>query len=499
MTVRYLVLSLLPLLLCTCGPAPEDNIPTDVPRLSELPLIPLPVTIEDGGEVAYYETFSGAMTPSSDPVIGDAQRYLDQHMPELHLPLKYTKTDELSEGGYRLDFGDGTIEVSAGTREGMLNAVKTLRQVLHFSGADTGAVYLSKGSIRDEARFPYRGYMLDVARHFFPADTVRLVIDRIAAYKINHLHLHLSDDQGWRIEIEGWPRLTEVGAATEVDGTPGGFYTQEAYRDLVAYAASRGITVVPEIDMPGHTNAALSAYPVLNVGGAEVEPYTGTRVGFSSFDTDQDSVYLFIEDVVSQLAAMTPGEYIHLGGDESDATDHEDYVKFVNEVQQIIKRNGKTPLGWDEVATSELAEGTMVQLWRHPEYALRAKEAGNPVLMSPATKTYLDMQYDSTSRIGLHWAAYIELDSAYLWDPATQAPGLSDGDIMGLEAPLWSETVRTLADIDYLTFPRLLALAEVGWTPQDRRQWEDFRRRARAHQAWLREQGVGTYASNLLE
>ena len=495
--MRPLLLLLLSLLLCTCDPAPPAPEPAEVPKLSELPLVPLPATIEDGSDISYYETYAGKMEPSADPTIGDAQRYLSYRMPELILPLKYTQDGAYAEEAYRIDFADGQIEVKAGTREGMLNAVKTLEQVLHFSGADENAVYIAEGSIEDRPRYPYRGFMLDVARHFFPADTVKLVIDRIAAYKINHLHLHLSDDQGWRIEIEGWPKLTGIGAATEVDGTPGGFFTQADYREIVDYAASRGITVVPEIDMPGHTNAALSAYPILNVDGKEVEPYTGTQVGFSSFDVDQDSVYLFIDDVVGQLAAMTPGDYIHLGGDESDATDHEDYVKFVNEVQQIIRRSGKKAMGWDEVATASLAEGTLVQLWAHNEYGLKAKENGNPVLMSPATRTYLDMQYDSTSRIGLHWAAYIPIDSAYLWDPATQAPGLTDDDILGIEAPLWAETVRTLEDIDYLVFPRLLALAEVGWSPQERREWPDFARRLAAHQEYLKGQGIATYDVDL--
>ena len=496
--MRYLLYLAFLASLCTCAPAPPPQ-PVDVPKLSELPLLPLPAEISDGGAVSYYETYAGEMMPSNDATIGDAQRYLSERMPGLILPLRYTRQEGLEAGAYRIAFAEGQIEIQASTRAGMLNAVKTLEQVLHFSGADTGAVYIAEGSIADRPRFAYRGFMLDVARHFFSVEEVRAVIDRIAAYKINHLHLHLSDDQGWRIEIRGYPRLTEVGAATEVDGTPGGFYTQEEYSELVAYAMRKGITVVPEIDMPGHTNAALAAYPILNVEGAEVEPYTGTNVGFSTFDVDQDSVYVFIDAVVEQLAALTPGPYLHLGGDESNATDHEDYVRFIGEVQQIVKSHGKTPIGWDEVATSELAEGTVVQLWAHPEYALRAKQAGNPVLMSPATRTYLDMQYDTASRIGLHWAAYIEVDSAYLWDPAALAPGITDGDILGIEAPLWSETVTNLEDIDYLTFPRLLALAEVGWTPQDRREWEDFRRRLRAQVGWLEEQGVEVYGSRVLE
>jgi hexosaminidase len=438
------------------------------------------------------------MMPSVDPVIREAQQYLEERMDGLILPLQYTTSPNVEAAAYQIDFQDGNIRITASDREGMLNAVKTLVQVLHFSGAEEEAVYISAGTIFDRPRYPYRGFMLDVARHFFSVEEVKAVIDRIAAYKINHLHLHLSDDQGWRIEIKSWPKLTEVGGELEVGGGPGGFYTQEDYRELVDYAGRRGITVVPEIDMPGHTNAALSAYPILNEDGEATEPYTGTEVGFSTLDTDQDSVYTFIDDVVREIGALTPGPYFHLGGDESAATDHEDYVKFINEAQAIVKRNGKTPVGWDEVATAGLAEGTVVQLWAHPEYALDAKRSGNPVLMSPATRTYLDMQYDSTSRIGLHWAAYIEVDSAYLWNPGELAPGLTDDDILGIEAPLWSETVTNLEDIDYLVFPRLLALAEVGWTPQDRRDWEDFRRRLAAHQEWLKEQGIGTYDTRVL-
>ena len=484
-------------LLTACTPTPPAE-PEEVPALSELPLIPLPAEFEDSDVVHYYKSYAGEVMPSPNPVIGDAQRYISERWPDLVLPLQFEINGGLTGEAYRIDFGEEEIELNASTREGMLNAAKTLGQVVHFSGAEDGGVFVSAGTINDEPRFDYRGFMLDVARHFFDVEEVKAVIDRIAPYKINHLHLHLSDDQGWRIEIKSWPRLTEIGGQSEVDGTEGGFYTQEEYSEIVAYAAARGITVVPEIDMPGHTNAALSAYPILNADGQAREPYTGTNVGFSTLDTDQDSVYVFIDDVVREIGALTPGPYFHLGGDESDATDHEDYVNFVNRTQQIIKENGKTPIGWDEIATSELAEGAVVQLWAHPDYALRAKQAGNGVIMSPANRTYLDMQYDSTSRIGLHWAAYIEVDSAYQWDPAAMAEGLTDGDILGVESPLWSETVRTLEDIDYLVFPRLLAHAEIGWTPQDKRDYQDFLRRLAAHQEWLKEQDIATYDTRVL-
>ena len=483
--------------LVACAPTPPQE-PADVPALSELPLVPLPATITDGSGVHYYPDYAGEVMPSPNRVIGDAQRYLSERWPDLVLPLRFEiDTDQTGEA-YKLEFNEDDIELSAGTREGMLHAAKTLGQVLQFSGGTDGEVFISSGTITDAPRFAYRGFMLDVARHFFTVDEVKAVIDRIAPYKINHLHLHLSDDQGWRIEIKSWPKLTEIGGRSEVGGTEGGFYTQEEYAELVAYATARGLTVVPEIDMPGHTNAALSAYPILNADGRAREPYTGTRVGFSTLDTDQDSVYVFIDDVVREIAALSPGPYFHLGGDESDATSHEDYVQFVNRTQEIIQDNGKQPLGWDEIATSTLADDAVVQLWNHPEYAARAKQTGNGVIMSPARRMYLDMQYDSTSRIGLHWAAYIEVDSAYLWDPAAVAEGVSDGDILGIESALWGETITNLEDIDYLTFPRLLAHAEVGWTPQERRQYPDFLRRLADQQAWLKEQGIATYDTRVL-
>jgi hexosaminidase len=261
----------------------------------------------------------------------------------------------------------------------------------------------------------------------------------------------------------------------------------------------RGITIVPEIDMPGHTNAALTAYAKLNTDGKARDPYTGTKVGFSTLDANKAITYEFIDAVVGEIAAITPGPYFHIGGDESDVTPHDDYVKLIRRAQEIVISHGKKSIGWDEVATAGLAEGSVAQLWKHTDYALMAKETGNKVLFSPASRTYLDMQYDSTSRIGLHWAAYIEVDSAYLWDPGDMVPGISDANILGIEAPLWGETIRNIADIDYLTFPRLLALAEVGWTPQPKRNYEDFLRRLRAQQAWLTEQGVGTYGTRVLE
>ena len=425
--------------------------------------------------------------------------------------------------GYEIQITDEEVKVTSAGEAGLFYGVQTLLQLLPSQLANTsvqsGDWIISAGTIKDEPTFEYRGSMLDVARHFISLEDVKYYIDQMAVYKLNYLHLHLSDDQGWRIEIKSWPKLTEIGGSTEVGGGKGGFYTQEEYKELVAYAADRFITIVPEIDMPGHTNAALASYAELNPGvnlpngkldsvnkapldyqmplknPQASELYTGIEVGWSTFATELELTYAFVDSVVREISEITPGPYFHIGGDESHVTEKDDYIYFVERVQDIVSKYGKTSIGWDEVATAKMLPGNIAQFWALEENAKLAKAQGNKVLMSPAKKAYLDMQYDSTSRIGLHWAAYIELDSAYLWEPTNYANGITAEDILGVEAPLWTETVTNRADIDYLVFPRLPALAEVAWTKEDRRSWESFKNRIPVHGKKWEIQGVGFYRS----
>jgi hexosaminidase len=309
------------------------------------------------------------------------------------------------------------------------------------------------------------------------------------------LHLHLTDDQGWRIEIKSWPKLTEIGGSTQVGGGEGGFYTQEQYKEIVQYAADRSITIVPEIDMPGHTNAALASYPELNCDGMARELYTGTKVGFSTLCIDKEITYQFVNDVIGELAEITPGPYIHIGGDESHVTPMEDYVPFIEKVQEIVNSHGKQMIGWDEIANARLDESTIVQYWNHPENALKAVEQDCQVLMSPAERCYLDMKYDSTTAKGLTWAGFIEMDRAYNWDPEKMVEGLGKPHILGIESPLWTETVTTMDDIEYMAFPRLIAHAEIGWSPPEKRGWEGFYKRMAHHGMLLDSMQVNYYRS----
>ena len=384
-----------------------------------------------------------------------------------------------NEEAYQLLIGKDSIIINASAAEGAFRAVQTLRQIIPQKSNDTLAAHkmwlIPTGKINDKPNFEYRGSMLDVARHFFTVTDVKKYIDIMAYYKMNILHLHLTDDQGWRIEIKSWPKLTEIGGSTEVGGAEGGFYTQADYKEIVSYAAARFITIIPEVDMPGHTNAASVSYPFLNGNGKTPKLYTGTKVGFSTFDTRKDTVYTFIDDVIREISAMTPGPYFHIGGDESHVTKKNDYIYFVNKVEKIVQKHGKIMIGWDEVTQASIDSTSIAQHWDNAKNAQAAVKNGSKVILSPAKKAYLDMQYDDFSKHGLHWAAYIPVDTAYIWTPEKHIDGVPMESILGIEAPLWSETISNIEELEYLAFPRLLGYAELGWSTAENRNWENYK------------------------
>ncbi|HPG07692.1 MAG TPA: beta-N-acetylhexosaminidase [Saprospiraceae bacterium] len=404
---------------------------------------------------------------------------------------------ELGEEGYQLTIEPERIVLSANRPVGIYYGIQTLLQTLPAPGgpAHPGPFIVPTGTIRDMPRFAYRGVMLDVARHFFSVDEVKQYIDYLAEQKINYLHLHLTDDQGWRIEIKSWPDLTKIGGSLEVGGGPGGFYTQEEFKDLIRYAGDRFITIVPEIDMPGHTNAALASYADLNCDGKARELYTGTEVGFSSLCVPKEITYQFVDDVVREIADLKPGPYFHLGGDESHSTGLPDFIKFVERVRGIVRSHGFIDIGWDETAQTALDDQSIIQLWASADFARKAVEHGTKLIMSPATKTYLDMQYDSLTPLGLHWAAYIEVDQAYEWDPTTLFPGIGAENILGLEFPLWTETVTDLKDLEFMVYPRLLGLSEISWSPKEGRSWAEYKDRLASYIPRLDAQGINYYKS----
>lgn len=410
--------------------------------------------------------------------------------------------------------------ITAPSPAGVFYGAQTLAQLLGPASPETMAV--PPLHVHDAPRYSYRGAMLDVSRHFFDVDAVRSYIDRIALAKLNHLHLHLSDDQGWRLHIDSWPLLTGRGATGAVGGAAGGFYTQDDYRDIVAYAAERFVTVVPEIDLPGHTHAAIVAYPELAPAGyagppgadattgagadgsRAFAPYEGTEVGFSTVDTRSEAVLRFVADVTREIAALTPGPYLHLGGDESLSTSEEDYIAFLAAASAAASATGKTLVFWHEAgASAELPDGTIGHYWdfvvprgRTAAQTRRFAENGGSVILSPSDAIYLDMKHAADDALGLEWAdGPTSVEAAYAWEPDDVIDGLDPRRVLGVEAPLWTETVDTLTGIDALAFPRLLAAAEIAWSPpasaSSERTWASFRRRLVGWQPRLDALGVG--------
>lgn len=462
-----------------------------------LPLVPFPADVARTGDAPF--ALDGA-TVRGDPDAAEHLRALVRTRTGVDLGtgggIALTVDGAGPAESYRLEVSATGIRIAGADAAGLFYGVQTLGQLVHRDG---DAWVVPSLRIFDAPRFAYRGVMLDVARHFHDVATVRAYIDRAASLKLNVLHLHLSDDQGWRLELRSRPELTAKASATAVDGAAGGFYAQDEYQQIVAYAASRHMTVVPEFDMPGHTHAVGLAYPeiaaapvveVITEGSVPVagEPYTGIGVGFSSLRIGDEATDAFVRDVYTELAELTPGPWLHFGGDESLGTDPEDFARFVAQTSAVITALGKTPVAWHEAgAAADLAPGTIGQFWGFvsptdaaARHARAFAERGGRLVLSPADAVYLDMKPTADSPLGLTWAnGPTSLARAYGWEPTGVVEGIGEEAILGVEAPLWTETVATLEDIDALAFPRIAAAAEIAWSPASgaERSWESFRGR----------------------
>ncbi|XAS73129.1 beta-N-acetylhexosaminidase [Micrococcaceae bacterium Sec5.1] len=436
------------------------------------------------------------------------------------ISLDFMETLDGGPEAYQLMVTVDRARLTATTPAGLFNAVQTLRQLIppaiehSITGADesdtrtVGTWVVPAVEIKDAPRFAYRGLMLDVARNFFTVQEVKEQIDVMTQFKLNALHLHLTDDQAWRIEIRtpkanpsglDYGKLTEIGGAGAVEFPTAvpvrgrdGFYTQQDYRQIQEYAAARNVLVVPEIDLPGHVNAALAAIPQLNPDGRAASMSTSAAVGWSTLDVALPVTYEFVREVLEQLAAMTIGPYLHIGGDEALVTDHEHYVSMTQEFVRIADETGKKVVGWNEYASVDLREGDVVQYWFGdlPPLVQKAESMGSLMIMSPAANTYLDQKYEATSPIGLEWVdgGPFTWSEYYDWNPAQG--GLQDNRILGVEGPLWTETVRNNQQAYWLLYPRAVSLAEVAWSAQDVRDLGDFRRRLGALGERLTRQGV---------
>jgi hexosaminidase len=491
----------------------------DEPAAHPGQLIPLPVSVQYTGGIFHFSKKTAIYYQQNHPELKKSALFLARLMRPstgYRLPLVATNKkpakgsvyltlidrQDLGNEGYLLTITRKGILLSAYRPAGIFRGIQTLRQLLPAQIENKKRQNLSwrvpTVTITDFPAYAYRGAMLDVSRHFFGVKTVKKLIDLMALYKLNVLHLHLSDDQGWRIAIKSWPDLAKIGGSSEVGGGKGGYYTQQQFKELVQYAADRYITIVPEIDMPGHIHAALASYANLNCDNRRKKLFTGIKVGFSTLCVHKEITYRFLDDVIGEIAALSPGPWFHIGGDESHATPKKDYLPFIEKVQKIVHAHGKKVIGWDEIAQTPLQPGTMVQYWAHKKYALEAVRQGAKIILSPGDRTYLDMKYDSATTLGLHWAGYVNVKKAYDWNPATLIPGVPKTAIAGIEAPLWSETITSLKDIEYMVFPRLIGDAEIGWTPDKLRSWDNYRARLGAQALRLDLLHVNFYRSKLI-
>jgi hexosaminidase len=432
----------------------------------------------------------------------------------------------LGTEGYRLTVRPGRIVARAAGDAGLFYAVQTMRQLLPpavFREAPLPNVSWTMPAvdIEDAPRFPWRGAHLDVARHFMPKEFIEKYIDLLALHKLNVFHWHLTDDQGWRLEIRKYPRLTDVGAwRTESvvglqnrdstknvhDKTPhGGFYTQDDAREVVAYAAARHVTVVPEIEMPGHARAAIAAYPELGVTGEPIAVWTDWGVTPYILNADSSTV-AFMQDVLGEVLSIFPSRFIHVGGDEADkalwktspriqARIRELGLKdenalqswFIGQMDAFLTARGRRLVGWDEILEGGLAPGATVMSWRGMEGGVAAARAGHDVVMAPLDYTYFNLyETEDRSHEPLAFPGYLPLDSAYAFEPVP--PGLDSAQarhVLGAQAQLWTEYIPDPKRAEYMAFPRLAAFAEVVWTRPERKDFASFRERLRRHAARL--------------
>ncbi|MCC6612228.1 MAG: beta-N-acetylhexosaminidase [Anaerolineae bacterium] len=423
------------------------------------------------------------------------------------------------EEAYRLDVEPQSVTLRASDYAGLAYAVQTLRQLLPveiFSATQVSGVrWVVPGVvIEDRPRFGWRGGHLDVGRHFFPVEVVKRFVDLLALHKFNRFHWHLTEDQGWRIEIKRYPRLTEIGAwrrhtmighgdnkLHDFDDTPhGGFYTQEQIRDVVAYAAERGILVVPEIEMPGHAQAAIAAYPELGNLDTPVEVSGEWGISENIFNVEE-STFEFLENVLLEVLDLFPSRFIHIGGDEvpkrqwNDSPRAQAYMRehnlpdadalqsaFIRRMDDFLNAHGRVLVGWDEILEGGLAENAIVMSWRGEEGGIAAAEQGHDVIMTPEANVYFDhYQFDPASE-GLAIGGLTTLEDVYSYEPVppTLTPDQA-AHVLGSQGQLWTEYMPTAERLEYMAYPRFCALAEVLWSPSERGTYADFLQRMRPH------------------
>ncbi|EGQ9292440.1 beta-N-acetylhexosaminidase [Vibrio vulnificus] len=438
--------------------------------------------------------------------------------------IVYRSNPTLDEGAYQLKISQEQVRVEAGSSSGFVHATASLLQLLDYNSI-TQEAQLACCSISDSPRFRYRGMMLDCSRHFHSVEKVKRLINLLAHYKFNTFHWHLTDDEGWRVEIKAFPALTEIGAwrgvdeaiepqYTHISQRYGGFYSQEEIKEVVAYAAQRSIMVIPEIDVPGHCRAAIKSLPEMLV---EVEDDTVYR----SIQNYSDNVlnpglsttYQFLDGVLEEIAQLFPAPYVHIGADEvphgvwSNSPScqalmkqhgYQDYKELqghlLRHAEQKLRSLGKRMLGWEEAQHGDkVSKDTVIYSWLSEDAAVNCARQGFDVVLQPAQTTYLDMTQDyAPEEPGVDWANPLPLEKAYNYEPLANIPADDPihKRIWGIQTALWCEIINNPERMDYMVFPRIIALAEACWTQKEHRDWNDFLSRLKGHLPLLDKQGI---------
>ncbi|QNF33377.1 family 20 glycosylhydrolase [Adhaeribacter swui] len=493
---------------------------------SNLGLVPLPLEVKayDGKFTLPAKIVIAAKTADEQNVAGFLKDYftvlgkvatVTPDANQATVKLKIGALTSKNPEAYQLTVDQSGASITASAGPGLFYGAQTLMQLLPPTAQETIAVPYVR--ITDEPAFKWRGNMLDVARHFFPVAFVKKYIDYLAAYKINTFHWHLTDDQGWRVEIKKYPKLTQISAFRneslvgaqqlmkkpedyKYDGIPhGGFYTQEEIKDVVAYAQKRYITVVPEIEMPGHSVAILAAYPEL---ACKPGPYqTRTLWGISDdIVCPSEETFQFFENVLAEVIPLFPGKYVHIGGDEApkDRWRESNLVKgimkkekikdvekvqgwFNNRIEKFLLAKGKKLIGWDEILEGGISPKSTIMSWRGEKGGIEAARHGNEVVMSPASHLYLDYGQNPVPHSPvepLMIGGYLPLEKVYSYNPlSSELTPAQHKYILGVQANLWTEYIPTPEKVEYMLFPRIMALAEVAWTPSAKKNYADFQQR----------------------
>ena len=481
------------LFLISCSGLKKKEI--KFPLVSNVDIIPKPAQIKVNEGFFLLEN---DVTIFSDSVFNYENQLLKKKINELDLNSNDSKSvimieqkfDKRGQEDYWLSVTEDTVFLSAQNRNGILHGIATLKQLILLNESD-GNYFIPQVEIRDWPTFEHRGLLLDCSRHFFNKETIKKYIDLLALYKMNVLHWHLTEDQGWRIEIDKYPKLKSIASKRiEQDGTEyGGIYTKADIREIVKYATTNGIEVIPEIELPGHSQAAIAAYPRLSCTGKQVNVANDWGVFKEIYCAGNDSVFTFLEDVLTELIDLFPSKYIHIGGDEAPKTrwmecakcqnriktedlhnEHELQAYFIKRIQKFLNSKGKEIIGWDEILEGGLSEGAVVQSWRGFEGGIAAAKQGNKVIMSPTSHAYFD--YDLKA---------INLKKVYHFNPIPKTLDPKYHNlILGGECNMWTEHVPDEADLDYKVFPRMLAMAEVLWS-DTAKNYDDFNKRLQQH------------------